>query len=462
MPQKNIWRKLVKVPLSSFEKGYIKNPISIPNTYKRIHGETTNFFNIMLYPILGLIDSADISFFLMLLGGCLEILNDMNALSSGIKALRKVTKGKGFLLLWLIYLLISIGSNTYGMSQETLAFYPIIMPIFLKSGIDGILGFASLFLGIFIGNMFSTVNAFSVVVASYSPGINFLNGIAFRAICFILLDALTILYFYIYYRKITKDEKESIVYDIKKQLEDKYLIDEKEENEKEKESNKTDIEKLSNEIQKEKFTCKQIIVLIIFLCSIIGLVLGIILFNWWFEHMGAIFLTSGLILMIFLGKNEKAAVKVFMKGVSDYAEFAIIIGFSRSINIALNKGQITDTVLNALTNITVGLPKSIFAILMFIIFIFLGMIISGWTGLAILTMPVVAPLADGANCSRTLVVNAYLFGQSFIQIISPTCSILFMIEIAGMQYNHWVKFIYPYLIILFVLLIILMIINTTF
>lgn len=151
-----------------------------------------------------------------------------------------------------------------------------------------------------------------------------------------------------------------------------------------------------------------------------------------------------------------------MKGVSDYAEFAILIGFSRGINISLNKGQITDTVLNSLTNITVGLPKIIFAILMFITFILLGIIFSGWTGLAILAMPVIAPLADGANCSRNLVVNAYLFGQSFIQIISPTASILFMIEIAGMQYNHWVKFIYPYIIILFILLLILIMINTAF
>ena len=452
--------KGIKVPLSSFEKGYIKNPISIPNTYKRINGETTSFFNIVLYPILGLIDSADISFFLMLLGGCLEILNDMNALSSGIKALSKVTKGKEFLLLCLIYLLISIGANTYGMSQETLAFYPIIMPIFLKSGIDGILGFASLYLGIFIGNMFATVNAFSVVVASYSAGINFIEGIAFRIISFIIINALTILYFYIYYRKIKIDEKKSIVYDIKKQLEEKYLKNEKEKDEKE--INQTDIEKLSNEIQKDKFTCRQIIVLIIFLASIVGLVIGVILFDWWFEHMAAIFLIIGLILMLFLGKNEKSAVKVFMKGVSDFAEFAITIGFSRGINITLDKGQITGTILNALTNITGGLPKIIFAILMFIIFIFLGILFSGWTGLAILAMPVVAPLADGVNCSRTLVVNVYLFGQSFIQIISPTALILIVIEIAGMQYNHWIKFINPYMIILFILLLILIMINAAF
>ena len=449
--------KGIKVPLSSFENGYIKNPISIPNTYKRINVETTNFLNIVYYPILGLIDSADISFFLMLLGGCLNILTEMNAISSGIRALSKVTKGKGFLLLCLVYIIITIGANTYGMSEETLPFYPILMPIFLKSGIDGILGVGGLFLGISIGNMFSTVNAFSVVVASYSAGINFLEGIVLRIICLILLNILTILYFYHYYRKIQLDEKSSIVYEIKKKLEDKYLKDEKDEKE-----NNDKTGKFKKEIKDEKFTIKQKIVLILFLSSIIGLVVGVLIFNWWFEHMGSIFLVLGIILMFFLGKKESTAIKVFMQGVSDFAGFAIILGFSRGINITLEKGLIADTILNALINITVGLPKIIFAILMFIIFIFLGFLISGWTSLAILSMPVVAPLADEVNVSRTLVINAYMFGQSYIQIISPSALILIVLELVGIQYNHWIRFIYPYMIILFVLLVIILMINTAF
>jgi len=449
--------KGIKVPLSSFENGYIKNPISIPNTYKRINVETTNFLNIVYYPILGLIDSADISFFLMLLGGCLNILTEMNAISSGIRALSKVTKGKGFLLLCLVYIIITIGANTYGMSEETLPFYPILMPIFLKSGIDGILGVGGLFLGISIGNMFSTVNAFSVVVASYSAGINFLEGIVLRIICLILLNILTILYFYHYYRKIQLDEKSSIVYEIKKKLEDKYLKDEKDEKE-----NNDKTGKFKKEIKDEKFTIKQKIVLILFLSSIIGLVVGVLIFNWWFEHMGSIFLVLGIILMFFLGKKESSAIKVFMQGVSDFAGFGIILGFSRGINITLEKGLIADTILNALINITVGLPKIIFAILMFIIFIFLGFLISGWTSLAILSMPVVAPLADEVNVSRTLVINAYMFGQSYIQIISPSALILIVLELVGIQYNHWIRFIYPYMIILFVLLVIILMINTAF
>ena len=459
--QEFLEKKGIKVPLSSFEKGYIKNPISIPNTYKRIEGETTNIGNLLLFPILGLIDSADISFFIMLLGGCLNILNEMNALSSGIRSLSRITKGKEFLLLCLIYLIISTGSNLYGMSAETLPFYPILMPIFLKSGIDGILGFASLYIGIFTGNMFSTVNAFSVVVASYSSGINFLDGIYFRIICLLIINIITILYFYYYYRKIRLDEKNSIVYDIKHKLEDKYLKDENDKKDNEKDNN-VKIEEMTNKLEKEKFTLKQKIVLLILLGSIIGLVLGVILFNWWFEHMGAIFLMIGIILMFLLGKKEREAVKIFMQGVSDFAEFSVLAGISRGINITLDKGQISDTILYGLTNITVGLPKIIFAILMLIIFIFLGILISGWTSLAILAMPVIAPLADEVNCSRALVVNAYMFGQSYIELISPTSIILIFLELVGIQYNYWIKFIFPYMIILLILLIVFIIINTTF
>ena len=393
----------------------------------------------------------------MLLGGCINILNEMDALSSGIRALSRITKGRGFLLLSLVYLLISIGANTYGMSQEVMAFFPILMPIFLKSGIDAVLGTAALYVSIFIGNMFSTVNAFSVVVAAYSAGITFIDGIVFRIICLVIMNTLTLLYFYLYYRKVKNDEKNSIVYDIKKQLEDKYLKDDKNEEN----NDDTEMEKLAKENKADKFTCKQKIALIIFFCAIIGLVVGVILFNWWFEHMSAIFLLLGIILMFFLGQGEKKAVKVFMKGIADFADFAVLLGFSRAVNITLAKGNISDTILYGLTNVVTGLPKVVFAAIMFIIFILLGLLIAGWTGLAILAIPVLAPLADEANCSRDLVINAYLFGQSFIQIISPT-SVIVIVEFVGMQYNHWLKFIYPYMIILFFILLGLIMLNSLF
>ena len=445
----------IKVPLNNFKKGLIKNPMSIPNTYERIKGETVNFLNVVYFPILGLVQSANLSFFLMLLGGCLNIINELNALSAGVKSLMKLTRGKEFLLLCIIYVLCSIATSTYGMAEETFAFYPILIPICLKSGIDPILVIGTLYLSILVGNMFSTFNAFSVVVASYSSGIRIIDGIVFRVICLVIVDILTILYFYHYYRKIKIDEKNSLCYDIKEELTEKFLKD-KIEDVKNVEIN---FEKTSN---KEKFTLKQKIVLILFFISIIALVLGVILLNWSFEHMGSISLVLALILMIFLGKKENEAVKVFMKGVSDFSGIAIILGISYGINITLVKGQISDTILYGLTYVTSELPKVIFAILIFIIFNFLGFLFAGWTALAIISMPVFAPLADEVGVPRTLIVNAYLFGQSFIQIISPSAYTLIVVELAGIQYYHWLKFIYPYMIILFFILLGLIMLNSLF
>ena len=176
----------IRIPIDSFTNGYIKNEISIPNSYKRIQGKKTNFFNIFLYPVLGLIDSANISFFLFILGGSLNILIEMNALSSAMKALGRVTKGKEFLLLILVYIIISACGFLLGLMEEFLPFYPILVPIFLKSGFDAMISFGALYLPMIMGNMFSILSPFATVIASYSAGINFIDGILFRTIYYFL------------------------------------------------------------------------------------------------------------------------------------------------------------------------------------------------------------------------------------------------------------------------------------
>ena len=77
-----------------------------------------------------------------------------------------------------------------------------------------------------------------------------------------------------------------------------------------------------------------------------------------------------------------------------------------------------------------------------------------------LAMPVFAPLADNVNCSRVVVINAYMFGQSFMRIIAPSGIVMIVLQLVEIQYSHFVKFIWPYMVILFVLLILLIIINT--
>ena len=77
---------------------------------------------------------------------------------------------------------------------------------------------------------------------------------------------------------------------------------------------------------------------------------------------------------------------------------------------------------------------------MLFVFMILGFFIQSSSGLAVLSMPVFAPLADKVNSPRKVVVNAYMFGQNFISILSPTGLTLIVLQLVGMKYTHWIKF----------------------
>ena len=468
-------KRNISVPLESFLNGIITRPISIPNTYKKIEGETTNFFGLFSYPIKGLIESADICFFVLIIGGTLNMLVEMDSLSSGMRALSRITKGKEFLLLILILILIAIGGTTYGMFEEIISFYPILMPIFLQSGFDGILAMAPLYLGAICGNMFCTMNATSVVLASITAGINFSEGIVLRIIGLVLSIIIAVAYLFIYYKRIQKDNTKSIVYDIKEELENKYLKPKKENIE-----NNNDIEEkekiiteqnplkedkpeeiIENESDTNKFTCIQKISLIILFSGFIALILGVLLLGWSIVQMSTIFLLLAIIFMFMLRKGEQKAIDAFMKGAGEFCGVAMIIGIARGINLTLENEKISDTILESMSNLVDGLPKIWFSIIMLVIYILIGFFIQSQSGLAVLSIPPFAPLADKVNCKREVVVNAFMFGQELIGLIAPTGMILIITQLVGIKFTYWLKFIWPYMLILFIFLCILIILNAT-
>ena len=255
----------------------------------------------------------------------------------------------------------------------------------------------------------------------------------------------------------------SVVYDIKDEINDRFL---KKGEEKKELPNIYDEETLLKENEDEnkknehKFTLMQKISLILFGCSFIDFIVGLTSLDWWFEEMGATFLVLGIILIFLLRKGEQKGIEMFIKGSADFTGIVIIIGIARGINLTLDQGYIQDTILNSLINSVEGIPKIIFAIIIFIIFIILGIFIQSSSGLAVLSMPVIAPLADKVNISRKIVVNAYMFGQNFISFLSPTGLLLIVLQMIGIKYSHWFRFTWIFIIVLFVFLIILIIIDS--
>lgn len=159
--------------------------------------------------------------------------------------------------------------------------------------------------------------------------------------------------------------------------------------------------------------------------------------------MTALFLVVGIIIGIFSGLGEKAAVGQFVTGASELVGVGLTIGVARAVNLIMDNGLISDSILHYMTNIVEGMNAGLFSIIMLLVFAILGFFIPSTSGLAVLSMPIMAPLADTVGIPREVVVSAYQYGQGLMAFITPTGLILVTLSMVDVTYDKWLKFIMP-------------------
>ena len=171
--QKTLDELGISTDIEKFTNGDINKPIGIPGTYEKVEQNPQGIGAFIKSPIDGVYDSIDIILFVLIIGGVIGILDYSGAFNAGIAALSRVTKGREYILIVVITILIAAGGTTFGLAEETIALYPILIPVFLAANYDALVCIAAIYMGSSIGTMMSTVNPFSVVIASNAAGINF-------------------------------------------------------------------------------------------------------------------------------------------------------------------------------------------------------------------------------------------------------------------------------------------------
>ncbi|BCY29429.1 YfcC family protein [Flavobacterium okayamense] len=422
----------IKIPLDKFTSGDIWKPINIPDTFHYIENEPQGLVSFLKAPIKGIIQAADIIFFVLILGGTIGIMNYSGAFDAGITSLAQLLKGKEFLLIIIITTLIALGGTTFGLAEETIAFYPILIPVFLRAKYDAMVPLAAVYIGSSVGTMISTVNPFSTIIASNVAGINWTTGLTSRIIFLTICTIVCIAYIMWYGKKVQKDASKSIIFNQKKEIEQHYFY---------------------NKTTNITLNIPQKIALTIFLLCFMVMIYGVSQLEWWFEEMTAVFLTGSIIIGFVLLINEKKFVTEFIKGAGELLGVALIIGIARGVSVIMEEGMIIDTILYHASTITSGMNKGIFANMMMLIYSGLSFFIPSSSGMAVLTMPIFAPLADTVGIGREVIVDAYQLGQGLFAFINPTGLILASLAIVNVGYDKWLKFVMPLIGILLVLII---------
>lgn len=433
LTQKSLDSLYILIPVQKFINGDIKKPVSIPNTFHFTENNKAGFLDILKAPLKGIYEAIDIILLILVMGGFINVFNESGAMFKGIKYLSYKLKGREQLLIIILTTLISFGGSSYGLAEETLVFYPVLVPLFLAAGYDLLVPVAVIFAGSQIGSLSSFSNPFSTIIGSNAAGLNWTDGIYERIIMYVLTTGLLIWYILRYAKKVKANPSLSLVLKFDGEVSTNYqtLAEQEEEH--------------------SKLSLKTKLLLFIFGASFITMIVGVIFYQWWLLEITTLFFGSSLLLFIITDVKENDFIQQFIKGAESLLAVAFIVGIARGVTIILNEGNISDTLLYYTSNFIGKMPPALFIIILLGIFIFLTLFISSSSGMAVLTMPILGALALIVNVPGREIVNSYLYGMGIMGFITPTGLFLPSLAMVNISAKTWFKFITPLLIMLFVL-----------
>ena len=184
--------------------------------------------------------------------------------------------------------------------------------------------------------------------------------------------------------------------------------------------------------------------------------------GWWFEELSELFLVSAVVIGIVGGLGEKEIVDNFVNGAADLTGVALILGVARAVTILMDNGCISGTILEGMSKAVSGLPPAVFLILLMLVYVVLGFFINSSSGLAVLSIPIMAPLADVVGIPRELIVSAYVYGLGIITFLTPTGIIMPSLEVVDATFDRWLKFAMPLVLILTVLGAVMLVVQLAF
>lgn len=418
----------MKIEIQKFENGDIWKAVGIPGTYHEVEANKQGIIDFIQSPLKGIKDAIEVILFVLIIGGFIGIVNHTGAFDAGVARLASRLKGRETWLIIIISSLIALGGTTFGLAEETIAFYPILVPVFLAARYDAMVALATIYIGSCMGTMASTVNPFSAIIASNSAGISWTSGLYGRLLMLVLGMGICLWYIIRYAEKVRKDPSKSLIFSQKESIEAQFMN--------------------TNLNKEHKFTLSIQLVLILFLSSFIVMIYGVSQRGWWFMEMTTVFFVGAILIGIVARIKEKEFVLEFVKGANDLLNVALIIGIARGVTFLMDEGLISDTLLYYASGLVEGMPKPLFANVMLFIYAGLSFFIPSSSGMAVLSMPVMAPLADVVGAPREIVVDAYQYGMGLMAFVTPTGLILASLTMVNVTYDKWIKFVMPLLIIL--------------
>jgi len=380
---------------------------SVPQTWQVF----TAFFK-------GFVKQAEIIVFILCVGAAFQVLSSTGAVDMGIRRFIEKTGGHDNWVLASMAVLFSAGGAIFGMSEETIPFVGLAVPLVISMGYNATVGLLCVYVASNIGFSSAFLNPFTVGIAQQMAGLPLFSGMGYRIFCWCFLTSITVIFILIYASKVKTERQESF----------------------------------RTKAEGTVLGPRHKAVLLILLGTMTSLVVGVIFFDWYITEIAGLFLLMGILCGIAGGYGANKTADEMMAGAKDLLSSALVVGLASGIIILLQDGKVLDSILHSLQSGLDGSNKTASLSMMYGIQAVINFFIPSATAKAAITIPIMAPFSDMIGLGRQSMVLAFQFGDGFTNMITPTSGVLIAaLAMAKIPYSDWVRWAWKYIAALLVI-----------
>ena len=379
--------------------------VVVGGTYHPVAAQPVRPFDAVVAIPRGAVDAASVIFLVFLVGGAFAVVERTGALTFAVNWLVHRLQNREAVVIPIACIAFGAGGALMQMSEELLAFVPVMLLLTRRLGYNALVGVAISMGAATVAAAFSPIDPFMVGIAQKVSGVALLSGSAFRLV-FLALAMLFWIFTTMHYARRIKTTSQAAEIAMGEHLDVRHAL-----------------------------------ILATVIATFVMFVIGVMRFGWDFDQLSALFFIMGVATGLLGGLRLNGTADAFVEGFRNMAFAALIIGFARAIYIVLEQGRIVDTIVHALFLPISDLPPTLSALGMMFAHAIIHLPVPSSSGQAVLTLPVLVPVSDLIGLSRQVTVLAYQYGIGVVDLIIPTNGALMaMLAAMGVPYGEWLKF----------------------
>lgn len=422
------------VPAGQYDRERVETPhgvkeFVVANTYKRVEQHPVGLMDIVTAVPDGLNRAAGIVFLTFLVGAGMGLIKRAGLIDLGVQKLAGAVGNREILIIPILMFLFSALGAFIGVPELSLAYVPILLPLFYRLGYDGMTAMAVSLLGPCMGFTFGLTIPGSVGMGQQIAQLPIFSGSGFRAVILVIMVLIAVAYTMAYAMRIKKDPSKSLTRD-------------------------TDIEmraKLAKSAVQGTLQATKRQILAGYACFVMfpAAITLILINNLGFNAIGGLFLSIGLIAAVIAGKGPQQICDDLNDSMRDIMVAALLCGIASAIAVVMDSGVITDTLVHYLETALHAVPVQASAVGVFWVQALFNFLVPGATALTVLTMPVLSPLATLLDIPQQVMVTANAWGGQLTDIFFPTSGFFVAtLVLAKVEFGKWIRFYLPLMLVL--------------